>query len=214
MTDGSAFCAMTRYVRVALLSALCLALSGCAADVPPVNCNDPDFRCYIEQATRGIVAVRENINYWANMNLFGQAFIVISGIVATIMIALQGDNNKHWTRPIGLIATALVTGVTSALVSLHVPDNVDKLIDSMGKMTLIVNQFDHDQERLVAGRNQQQVAEAFKNDAQFRDAVNDLTTKFSTDYNKVKLDMLRLRGSAARLLANPAPNPPPSSSDK
>ena len=29
----------------------------------------------------------------------------------TVMIALQGDENRHWTRPIGLVSTALVTGL-------------------------------------------------------------------------------------------------------
>src|SRR5690242_6865701 len=117
---------------IVLLGLVCL--SGCAQDVPPVGCDMPNFDCYTEQTLKGIRVVRENISYWSNVNLLGQLFIVLSGMVATIMIALQGDQNKHWTRPVGLAATALVTGLTSALVSFHVPDNVDKLVDIVGSM--------------------------------------------------------------------------------
>jgi hypothetical protein len=93
------------------------AISGCAQDVLPINCNDPDLQCYVDQAVKGIIIVRENISYWSNVHLIIQFLIVLCGIIATVMIALQGDENKHWTRPIGLVATALVTGLTSALVS-------------------------------------------------------------------------------------------------
>jgi len=131
-----------------LLIAASFALSGCAADVPPLNCVDLDFDCYINHATAAIRVVRENIEYLSTINLIGQTCIVVSGVVATIVIALQGDANRFWTRPIGLIATALVTGVTSALVSFHVPDNVDKLADVIANMTEVVNQFDYDAEKL------------------------------------------------------------------
>src|SRR6202047_1787972 len=147
--------------RSVSLALAILALTGCAQDVPPINCTDPDLKCYIDQATRGIVVVRENIAYWSNVNLIGQVLIVMSGIIATVMIALQGNENRYWTRPIGLVATALVTGITSALVSFHVPDNVDKLVDIMGNMINVTNEYDYQSEKLTSGRNQKEIEEAF-----------------------------------------------------
>ena len=175
------------------------AMSGCAQDVPPVNCTDPDLACYVDQAVKGIRVIRENIDYWSNVNLLGQALIVLSGIIATIMIALQGDDNKHWTRPVGLVATALVTGITSALVSFHVPDNIDKLVDILANMTGTVNEFDYQAEKLKGGKSQKEIEDSFRNDPQFRDSVNELTKRYVDSYNKLKIDMLKLNGTAARL---------------
>jgi hypothetical protein len=204
--NREAFCAL-------LLVAASFALFGCAADVPPINCVDPDFDCYINQATKGIRIVRENIAYWSTINLIGQICIVVAGIVATIVIALQGDDNRHWTRPVGLVATALVTGLTSALVSFHVPDNVDKLVDVIGNMTEVVNEFDYNAEKLKAGRDPKEVEQAFRSDAKFRDGVNDLTMKYVTAYNKIKIDMLKLSGTASKL-STVQPAPPPRAAEQ
>jgi hypothetical protein len=125
--------------------------------------------------------------------------VVVAGIVATIMIALQGDDNKVWTRPIGLIATALVTGMTSALVSFHVPDNVDKLVDILGNMITIANEFGYQSAKLSEGENLTEVQQRFKTDIAFRNSVNELTKKYVDDYNGIKIDMLKLSGSASRL---------------
>src|SRR4051812_44069462 len=163
--------------RMVVLVAAIAALTGCAQDVPPIACADADFDCFVKQAAAGIKIVRENISYWSNVNLIGQALIVVAGIVATIMIALQGDENKVWTRPIGLIATALVTGMTSALVSFHVPDNVDKLVDILGNMTTITNEFGYQSSKLSEGKDLPEAQQRFKSDAAFRNAVNDLTKK-------------------------------------
>lgn len=84
----------TVFGRVAILAVGISTLTGCAKDVPPIACADADFDCFVRQATAGITIVRENISYWSNVNLIGQALIVVAGIVATIMIALQGDENK------------------------------------------------------------------------------------------------------------------------
>lgn len=184
--------------RVMFLS-LAAAVSGCAQDVQPIDCRDPNFQCYIDQAIRGIKEVRQNISYWSNVNLFAQVFIALSGIVATVMIALQGDKNKRWTRPIGLVATALVTGLTSALVSFHVPENIDKLVDITGRMTHIVNEFNYDADELKAGRSPEEIDDAYRKDPVYRKKVNNLTTRFCNDYNKIKIDMLKLSGSAAKL---------------
>lgn len=201
--------------RIAILG-LAVTMTGCAHDVQPVGCQDPDLQCYTDQALKGITVIRQNISYWSNVNLLGQVLIALSGMVATIMIALQGDHNKRWTRPIGLVATALVTGLTSALMSFHVPDNIDKLVDIVGSMSNIANEFDYQAEKLKAGKSQKEIEEAYRTNPKFRDDVNNLTKKFSDDYNKIKLDMLKLSGSAAKLnsISGPSPINTPQSTTK
>jgi hypothetical protein len=56
-----------------------LLLAGCAKDVPPLDCNDPDYKCYIDHAVQAAKVVRSNIEYWGNVQLVAQALIVISG---------------------------------------------------------------------------------------------------------------------------------------
>jgi hypothetical protein len=191
---------------MAVLVVGALTLTACAQDVPPITCEDADFDCFVKQAAAGIRIVRENISYWSNVNLIGQALIVVAGIVATIMIALQGDENKVWTRPIGLIATALVTGMTSALVSFHVPDNVDKLVDILGNMTNITNEFGYQSAKLSEGKDLKEVQQRFKTDAAFRNSINELTKKYVDDYNAIKIDMLKLNGTASRLSTIQSPS--------
>lgn len=188
-----------KIIVLILICVSAISISGCIADVPPMNCQDPDFACYINQAMKGVVVVRGEIAFWSKVNLIMQVLIATFGIVATVMIALQGDKNKHWTRPIGLVATALVTGLTSALVAFHVPDNVDKLIDTVERMTIVTNEFDNNAEKLKAGRSDEEVKEAYKKDRKFREAAGDLTTKFCYDYNKDKISMLRLLGTVGHL---------------
>ena len=182
-----------------MLSIASAMLFGCAREPQTVLCADPDFDCFSNQAFQGIAAVRESISYWSNINLIAQIFIALSGMVATVMIALQGDENRHWTRPIGLIATALVTGLTSALVSFHVPDNVDKLVDIVDRMVTTQVAFAHEAGELTAGKPKEEVEKVFQKDAEFSKAVNRLTTRFTNDYNKIKIDLLKLHGTAARL---------------
>lgn len=186
-----------------LLIFLSVIISGCAQDIPSVLCHDPDFQCYMNQSMRNLSVVRENIGYWSTLNIVTQVLVAVMGIISTMVIALQGDENKHWTRPVGIVATALVTGLSSALVSFHVPESIDKLIDIAGEITVSLNNFDYQVERLKAGRSSQQVEAAYKSDAEFREAVNSLTQNFANSQNKIKMEMLRIRGTAARL--NPAP---------
>ena len=138
----------------AVLAVALLALAACTPDVPPIGCEDPDFACYIDQALKGMVVVRQNISAWSNIYLAAQVLIAVSSLVATVVIALQGDQNRYWTRPTGLVATALVTGITSALVSFHVPETIDKMIDIVGNMATTINDFDGKREKLVAGRSE------------------------------------------------------------
>jgi hypothetical protein len=188
-----------RVIQLGIIMFAVMVLSGCAPDVPPIFCNNTNFRCMIDHDLGAIKIVRQNISLWSDIFLIVQFFIAISGMVATVMIALQGDLNKYWTRPIGLVATALVTALTSALVSFHVPENIDKLIDIVDRMTTAGNEFDYNVEKLRAGRSQEEVDEAYKNDPKFHNDVNNVTQKFSVDFNKIKIDMLRINGTATKL---------------
>jgi len=190
-----------------------MALSGCVQEAPPITCADTDFQCIESQAVTGIRIVRQLIDQWSRINLAGQVVIVLSGMIATVMIALQGDANKYWTRPVGLVATALVTATTSALVSFHVEDNIDKLVDMADQLQVVTNNFDYKAAKLKAGKSDKEINESFSKDEKFRAAVNDLTFQFATDYNKIRIGLLRLRGTASRLnsisSAPPSvPNPP------
>lgn len=188
---------------IGVLLASSTLISGCSQDIPAINCTIPDFQCYIDQSMRNINVVKENVGYWSTINLIGQVSVIFFGIVATLMIALQGDANRRWTRPIGIIATTLVTGVGSALAGLHVPENVDKLIDIAGEMATATNDFDRQVEKLKAGRTKTEVDEAYRKDATFRDAANLLASNFADRHNKIKMELWRIKGTAARL--NPAP---------
>ena len=191
-------------VQIAIVTSV-ISLSGCTKDVPPIGCDDPDFNCYSQQAVRGIAILRRNISTWANWNRALQISSVICSIIATIMIALQGEQNKAWTRPIGLVASALVTGLASAAMTLHMDENVDRHVDILERMANITNEFGYKSDELAAGRTLDELKQLYKKDADFRDKTNKLTKRFVDDYNKAKIDLLRLSGATARLGAVAAP---------
>jgi hypothetical protein len=89
--------------------------------------------------------------------------------------------------------------MTSALVSFHVPDNVDKLVDILGNMTTITNEFAYQSTKLSDGKDLKEVQERFKTDATFRTSANELTKKYVDEYNGIKIDMLKLNGTASKL---------------
>jgi hypothetical protein len=107
------------------------------------------------------------------------------------MIALQGDENRYWTRPVGIIATALVTGIASLTASLHVPDNIDKLIDIRRQFTALVNNFEYDIQRKSG------------------DEADEVRKKFADEYSLLNSERLKLKGSAGRLNIGQTPTPPP-----
>jgi len=130
-----------------------------------------------------------NINYWDNVAFWSAIAVGFCGIVATIMIALQGDANRYWTRPIGIIGTSLVTGITALVTAFHVPENVDKLIDIYSDMANITNNYEHD----IQGKAGNEADEIQK--------------KYNDQFLQLKTDLLRIKGSAGRLNTKP---PPPS----
>jgi hypothetical protein len=188
-----------KYIWIPIVLIFLLAFSGCAEDTTPKSCEDPDFECYTDQALGGVIAVRENITQMSRIHMAIRIAIALCGLIATIMIALQGDENRVWTRPIGLIATALVTGLSSAIITFHIPENIDKLIDVMGEMTTIANEFDYEANKLRAGKTKKEINEVYRTDLQFRTQVNELTSKFANDFMKAKMEMLKLYGTAASI---------------
>lgn len=185
-----------------------LALSGCAQDVAPKICAEWDFDCYTEQALGGLKAVRENISSWTRLNLIGQILVLFLSIVATLVIALQDENNKHLTRTASLVITALVTGITSALVTFQVPENIERLADVLGEMTTETNKFMLGAEKLKGGRDKDELRKVYREDPVFRNAAIELNASYVGSYNKLKLDLLKLGGKAVNL-RTPQQTPPP-----
>lgn len=68
-------------------------------------------------------------------------------------------------------------------------------------MYLVGNEFDYQAAKLTSGRSKQEIEEAFKTDKKFHEDINELTYKYANEFNKIKSEMLRLGGSAARLKA-------------
>jgi hypothetical protein len=150
---------------------------------PPVDCDD-DNPCYIKTTLEAMRAISAQIDYLDLITNYSIIFVGVCGILATVMIALQGDNNKVWTRPIGIVATALVTGITALVSSFHVPETKDGLIDIYGKIGTRVNSFIHD----VRGRS--------------IDETDDARSQYVTDWAVLKIELLKLKGSP-RFATNP-----------
>ena len=151
-----------------------------------------DTSCYVVKATIATInAVTRDIDFWSQIQIATLVATVVFGVVATIMIALQGDENRNWTRPVGIIATALVTGIASLTASLHVPDNIDKLIDIRRQFTALVNNFEYDIQR------------------KSEDEADEVRKKFADEYSLLNSERLKLKGSAGRLNIGQTPTPPP-----
>ncbi len=170
------------------LSIALVALVGCGSffgvDKPAVDCKQ-DVDCYLQFAVERISAIGADINYWSNWLTYALLASIIFGVVATVMIGLQGDENRYWTRPIGLIATTLGAAVTTLLTTFHVQDNIDKLIEIRSRTAILANNL----ERNVRGKNS--------------DEINDLLWNYSTDFNKLMDERTKLKGSAGRLNIQP-----------
>src|SRR5262249_6624163 len=108
-------------VLILILLARCspMPLSKCAPE-PPVT-------CYQDCAVHVMSCRDGDVRFWTGIRISAAIIAGIAGVVATVMIALQGDDNKYWTRPVGIVATAMVTGLTSLVVSFHIPENVSKV---------------------------------------------------------------------------------------
>jgi hypothetical protein len=121
------------------------------------------------------------------------------GIVATICLALQNSDNSNITNPIEITAAALVTWMTSIASSLHITDNINKLIEISGGMNNRMNKFIHETYGLRGDAGET---------ADDKKKLDKAELDFSTDMVARKGDLLRLRGSAGRLSIGPSSTPP------
>lgn len=152
----------------------------------PKSCGfDP--QCFVDHAVLSLQAITSEIDFLDEISFFSIIIAGICGIVATVMIALQGDENRGWTRPIGIVATALVTGITGLTSSLNIPETKDKLIDSAFKITIETNNFVAE----VEGKSEADAKEIVK--------------KFANSYSLLKADLLRIKGSPAKFYSESSP---------
>jgi hypothetical protein len=149
--------------------------------------------CYVDTVIATINAVAHDINFWSRIEVAALVATCVFGVIATVMIALQGDSNKYWTRPVGIVATALVTGVASLTTALHIPENIDKLIDIRRQYTSLINNFEYD----LQGKTPEE--------------ADKIRKKFADDYSLLNAERLKLKGSAGRLNIGQAPAPVPPS---
>ena len=150
-----------------------------------------DTSCYVNATIGAIDSITRDIDFWSQVQIATLIATVFFGVLATVMIALQGDENRYWTRPVGIVATALVTGIASLTSALHVPDNIDKLIDIRHQFTALVNNFEYDIQR-KSGLE-----------------ADEVRKKFADESSLLNSERLKLRGSAGRLNIGQAPALPP-----
>ena len=171
------------------VATLCMSLSCCVESFPPpIECGSDDD-CYIKHTLDTMGVVASQIDYWDNITLVA-ALAGFAGIVATIMLALQGDENKYWTRPVGIVATALVTGVTALLTSFHLPENTDKYIMAYVQLGALNNNFERDLRV-----------------AKTPDEKDALRFQYAGDYSRIKADLLKTKGSLSLVSRPPPPSP-------
>jgi hypothetical protein len=139
-----------------------------------------DIPCIVKYSGIVIHSLKEDINTWSLVNLAGQIFIVICGIVAALVIALN-EKNKTWVKALGITASILVTGTTTLLDVLHVRENTDKLIDLTEKIAYATNKLEYD---------------AFGKSVPEQRA---LIKAFSDEFNKLRVERFRVFGSAGKL---------------
>jgi hypothetical protein len=156
----------------------CVVLVACVQIFPdPKEC-DVDAQCILKQGLDTLIVIKSRIDYWDNVMLVAAIVAAVAGLIATIMIALQGDENRYWTRPIGIVATALVTGITTVVTSFHIPENKDKYITAYGQLVRDMNKFDQ-------ARRQ----------AQNSENKDKLLYDFISDFTNIKLEILKAQGS-------------------
>jgi hypothetical protein len=61
--------------------------------------------CYVDGTIATINAIPRDIDFWSQVQIATLIATVVFGVLATVMIALQGDEKRYWTRPVGIIAT-------------------------------------------------------------------------------------------------------------
>ena len=147
-----------------------------------------NVNCYVAHAVENLEKINGDIGYWTNLNLLIQICVVVLGVLATVIIALQGDANKYWTRPVGIVATALVTGLTASVTQFHIPDNIDKLIDVYQGIAQRTNAFEQFMDE-----------HGIAKDAPIPASLSKDSTDYSNDVNALIIQRMRVKGTAGRL---------------
>jgi hypothetical protein len=177
--------------------------------VSPRHCYAWDYECYRNQMSAGLGNVSGTIRNWSWFNLIGQVLIVVLSIAATLAIALLNDKNKEWTKPVGLVSTALVAGLTSALITLQVSEKIDSLVVHLGKLAEAANEFDHAYRAAADGieKEPEEMYKKYKTDPAFREKLQkDIKGKLA-EYNKLRVEVMKLGGTASKFRALSAPQP-------
>lgn len=144
------------------------------------NCGK-DFSCLHNFSDEAIRKLGDDINWWSNLHALALIAVVICGVVTTLVIGIQGDGNKFWTRPVGLISTSVGAAIVTLVGAFHVQDNVDKLIEVRTGVTLAFNKLKHDL--------------AQKNDDNFEV----LYYEYSKEFVRYMDGLAKLKGSAGRM---------------
>lgn len=122
------------------------------------DCLD-DNACYAKLTVDYLNSIGNEIDYWNSVSFWSVVLVGVCSIIATIVIAVQDTNNKSWTRPIGIIATSLVTGVTALVGTFHIPDTKQELATISMEITQNVNDFEY----VVRGKSADESEQARKN---------------------------------------------------
>ena len=89
-----------------------------------------------------IASTSSEVKMWFWINVSLQMATIVLGILATLMVALQNNENQKWMKPTGIIATTLITGVVSASTTFHVRENIDKLITLQSQIGTNLNELE------------------------------------------------------------------------
>jgi hypothetical protein len=150
---------------------------------PPHACLDSE--CLLGVAHETMTFIYSNISYWDHVSYWSAVSAILFGTIATIMIALQGDTNRYWTRPVGIIATSLVTGIGGLTTSLHVTETIDKLVAVYSTVLTETNSYS--------------LAVSAKDVSTNPRLAMSISVKFAQQLNEAKAELLKIKGSAARM---------------
>lgn len=168
-----------------IILASSIFLSGCKSwlydEMPSINCKPDESDCIQEVASTAGNSLSSQIDFWSNWQLFLFVISIIAGIITAIIVAIQKDANAYWTKPAGIIATVMVTAAATILNTLHVQNNIDKLIEIRTSLKTAFNKYEHSAKH------------ATEADA------HDKAYEFASEYTKLMDEATKLKGSAGRL---------------
>jgi hypothetical protein len=131
-----------------------------------------------------IGGLSRDLTWWTrylNICVFGSIFF---GIVATVVISLQGETKNDALKATGIIATTIATSLTATMSTFHVHENIDKLIDARSKIASLSNNLEHD---LRLEKEQEK--------------KNEILFVFVTKHQTLIDDAVRIKGSLGKLNA-------------